>query len=59
MRSHRHLVGESFPEAVRRFTEGRGVQVLYDAVGKDIFEDSINLPAPRGHLVELGQAWAT
>ena len=47
---------ESIPEAVRRFTEGRGVQVLYDAVGKDIFEDSINLPAPRGHLVSFGQA---
>lgn len=30
---------ESIPEAVRRFTEGRGVQVLYDAVGKDIFEE--------------------
>ena len=47
---------ENFADAVLRLTAGRGAQVVYDAVGKDTFEDSIRALAPRGHLVSFGQA---
>ena len=39
-----------------RFTSGRGVDIVYDAVGKDTFEQSVECLAPRGHLVSFGQA---
>lgn len=41
---------------VRRLSGGRGVDVVYDAVGADMFETSIACLAPRGHLVSFGQA---
>jgi NADPH:quinone reductase-like Zn-dependent oxidoreductase len=47
---------EGIAEAVMRLTDGRGAQVVYDAVGKDTFEASLNSLAPRGHLVSFGQA---
>jgi NADPH:quinone reductase-like Zn-dependent oxidoreductase len=47
---------EDIAEAVKRFTNGRGVEVVYDAVGKDTFEASLSSLAPRGHLVSFGQA---
>jgi NADPH:quinone reductase-like Zn-dependent oxidoreductase len=47
---------EDFGEAVMRLTAGRGVDVVYDAVGKDTFEGSTRALAPRGHLVSFGQA---
>jgi NADPH:quinone reductase-like Zn-dependent oxidoreductase len=47
---------ENIPEAVSRLTDGRGVQVVYDAVGKDTFEASIQSLATRGHIVSFGQA---
>jgi NADPH2:quinone reductase len=40
----------------RRLTGGRGVQVVYDGVGKDTFEASLNSLAPRGYLMVYGQA---
>ena len=43
-------------EATRRFANGEGVQVVYDAVGADTFERSVACLAPRGHLVSFGQA---
>ena len=39
-----------------RFTSGRGVDVVYDAVGKDTFDRSLSCLAPCGHLVSFGQA---
>ena len=39
-----------------RFTSGRGVDVVFDAVGKDTFERSVERLAPRGRLVSFGQA---
>jgi NADPH2:quinone reductase len=47
---------ENFADAVLRLTGGRGADVVYDAVGKDTFEDSLRALAPRGHLVSFGQA---
>ena len=47
---------EDFADAVMRLTDGKGAQVVYDAVGKDTFEGSIRALAARGHLVSFGQA---
>jgi NADPH2:quinone reductase len=47
---------EDFPAAVRRLTGGAGVQVVYDSVGKDTFEKSLDCLAPRGMLVLYGQS---
>jgi NADPH2:quinone reductase len=40
----------------RRISEGRGVNVVYDGVGKDTFEASLNSLAPGGYLVVYGQS---
>jgi NADPH2:quinone reductase len=41
---------------VKRITEGRGVNVVYDGVGKDTFEASLDSLAPGGYLVIYGQS---
>jgi NADPH2:quinone reductase len=43
------------PEA-RRLTEGRGVNVVFDGVGKDTFEANLDSLAPAGYLVIYGQS---
>ncbi|CAN5656773.1 quinone oxidoreductase [soil metagenome] len=45
-----------FEPEVQRLTGGRGVQVVYDSVGKDTFERSLKLLARRGMLVLFGQS---
>ena len=47
---------ENFVEAARSFTTGRGVDVVYDGVGKDTFEGSLNSLRPRGLFVSFGNA---
>jgi NADPH:quinone reductase len=47
---------ESFVERVQSITGGRGVDVAYDAVGKDTFMGSMTCLARLGHLVNFGQA---
>ena len=44
------------PEAVRDLTDGRGVDVVYDGVGADTFEASMDSLRPRGLLVTYGNA---
>lgn len=41
---------------VRRWTDGRGVQVVYDSVGRTTFESSLDSLATRGTLVLFGQS---
>jgi NADPH:quinone reductase len=41
---------------VRELTDGKGVPVVYDSVGKDTFEKSLECLAPRGMLVTFGQS---
>jgi NADPH:quinone reductase len=41
---------------VRRLTDGRGVDVVYDSVGKDTFDGSLDSLRPRGYLVLFGQS---
>jgi NADPH2:quinone reductase len=47
---------EKFVERVRAITDGRGVDVVYDSVGKDTFDGSIECLAPLGMLVTYGQS---
>jgi len=46
----------SLEDQVRSLTQGRGVDVIYDAVGKDSFAHSVAALAPCGHLISFGQA---
>jgi NADPH2:quinone reductase len=43
-------------EEVMRITEGKGVNVVYDAVGKDTFEMNLDSLTPLGHFVNYGQS---
>lgn len=43
-------------EETRRLTDGKGVPVVYDSVGKDTFEASLNCLARRGYMVLYGQS---
>jgi NADPH2:quinone reductase len=45
-----------FEAEVRRITSGKGVQVVYDGVGKAVFEKSLDCLAPRGMMVTFGNA---
>ncbi len=47
---------ENFVQRVVEITAGRGVDVVYDAVGRDAFMHSYEALAERGHLVSYGQA---
>lgn len=47
---------EDFPERVKEITGGRGVDVVYDGVGKATFEGSLDCLRPRGLLVSFGNA---
>lgn len=47
---------EEFAPAVRRLTDGRGVQVVYDSVGRTTFLHSLECLAPRGLMVLYGQS---
>jgi NADPH2:quinone reductase len=47
---------DDFEVEVKRLTGGRGVQVVYDSVGKTTFNQSLNCLAPRGYMVLFGQA---
>ena len=45
-----------FPDEVKRLTNGAGVPVVYDGVGKDTFMDSLDCLRPRGMMVSFGNA---
>ena len=47
---------EAFSERVRELTDGAGVPVVYDSVGKDTFEGSLDCLAPMGMMVSFGNA---
>ena len=49
-------VQTDFVEAVKRFTDGKGVHVVYDSVGKTTYEGSLNVLRPLGMLVLFGQS---
>lgn len=45
---------QDFEAEVKRLTDGRGVDVVYDSVGKDTFDKSLNCLRPRGMLALFG-----
>jgi len=54
---HVVLPGEaSLEEQVKSLTNGRGAEVIFDAVGRDSFTHSVAALADCGHLVSFGQA---
>lgn len=51
-----NYVTHDFEEEVRRLTDGRGVDVIYDSVGKTTFEKGLKVIRPRGMMVLFGQS---
>lgn len=47
---------QDFETEVKRLTEGRGVDVVYDGVGKATFEKNLNVMRMRGMLVLYGMS---
>jgi NADPH2:quinone reductase len=47
---------QDFETEVKRLTEGKGVQVIYDSVAKDTFDKGLNCLAPLGYMVLYGQS---
>jgi NADPH2:quinone reductase len=47
---------QDFEEETRRLTQGQGVHVVYDSVGKTTFDKSLNCLRPRGMMVLFGQS---
>eukprot|EP00268_Persea_americana_P010127 TRINITY_DN1408_c0_g1_i1.p1 TRINITY_DN1408_c0_g1~~TRINITY_DN1408_c0_g1_i1.p1 ORF type:complete len:327 (+),score=55.19 TRINITY_DN1408_c0_g1_i1:321-1301(+) len=50
---------EDFVASVNKITSGKGVDVVYDSVGKDTFEGSLACLKPRGYMVNYGQSSGT
>ncbi len=47
---------QEFDTEVKRLTNGKGVQVVYDSVGKTTWDKSLNSLAPRGLIALFGQS---
>ena len=47
---------QDFEAEVKRLTDGKGVQVIYDSVAKDTFDKGLNCLAPLGYMVLYGQS---
>jgi len=47
---------QNFAESVRAITGGKGVKVVYDSVGKDTWDGSLDCLAPFGLMVSFGNA---
>ncbi len=47
---------ENFTEITREVTGGTGVDVVYDSVGKDHYQGSIDAIRPRGYMVNFGNS---
>jgi NADPH:quinone reductase len=47
---------QDFEAEVKRLTDGKGVQVVYDSVGQTTFDKGFNCLAPRGMMALYGQS---
>lgn len=47
---------QDFEEEIKRLTDGKGVDVVYDSVGKTTFLKGLNCLRPLGYMVLCGQA---
>ena len=51
-----HYTQTDFETEVKRLTDNAGVDVVYDSVGKDTFDKSLNCLRRRGYMVLFGQS---
>ncbi len=51
-----NIRAEPWVEKVRTLTRGAGVDIVYDSIGKDTFEQSLNCLRPRGLMVSFGNS---
>jgi len=49
-------IQEDFEAETKRLTDGKGVDVVYDSVGKTTFDKSLNCLKRRGYMVLCGQS---
>jgi NADPH2:quinone reductase len=47
---------QDFEAETKRLTDGKGVHVIYDGVGKTTFEKDLNIMRPRGYVILFGGA---
>ena len=47
---------ENFADKVKELTGGKGVPVVYDSIGKDTWEGSLNCLSPLGYMISFGNA---
>jgi NADPH2:quinone reductase len=47
---------EDFTAKVKELTGGKGVPVVYDSIGKDTWEGSLNCLQPTGYMISFGNA---
>ena len=47
---------ENFTERVKEITNGQGVPVVYDSIGRDTYKGSLDCLAPLGYFVSFGRA---
>ena len=45
---------QDFVEETNRITDGEGVDVVYDSVGKDTFDGGLDVLKPRGYMILFG-----
>src|SRR5208282_2794334 len=45
---------QDFEKETKRLTDGKGVHVVYDGVGRTTFDRDLNVLRPRGYLVLYG-----
>ncbi len=50
------VLADGWEKKVREITGGEGLPVVYDSVGKDTFEASLNCLRPRGLMVSFGNS---
>jgi NADPH2:quinone reductase len=50
---------ENFAQRVHELTQGRGASAVFDSVGRDTFDGSLQCLAIRGHLINFGQSSGT
>jgi NADPH2:quinone reductase len=51
-----NYVADDFAARVRELTDGRGVKVVYDSVGRDTWDKSLDCLAPFGLMASFGNA---
>ena len=51
-----NYAAEDFTQKVKEITQGRGVKVVYDSVGKDTWDKSLDCLAPFGLMASFGNA---